>query len=403
MSRNLVICCDGTNCEFGSHNTNVVRLIQCLDRTQPERQALFYDPGLGTLPEPGTATWIGKGFSKALGLAFGAGFGYNVCEAYDFLKDFWQPGDRVFLFGFSRGAYTVRVLAGMLHVLGLLPRGSDNLVPYVWRLFKSIRKEGAQKYWNLCDEFRWTFARPMAEGDPKRHFQVHFMGLWDTVSSIGWLWEPASFPFTATNPSVGTIRHAVSIDERRSFFRQNLFHPPEGQDLQEVWFAGVHGDVGGGYPEKDGGLWRYPFEWILEAAEGAGLLIDPQRRQEVVHRTEPIARAWVDPKHESLTPAWWPAELLPKLRTKPGSAMQWPTLGLGRRRHLKEGSLIHGSTLMRLRKGIAAPPNLSDPFVAKVHALSSLPEVLPYDSHEARIGHEPTQPEERPAADRSAR
>src|SRR5262245_30380420 len=267
MSRNLVICCDGTNCQFGSKNTNVIRLIQCLDRNQPDRQALFYDPGLGTLPEPGTVTWIGKGLSKTLGLAFGAGLSANVCEAYTFLKDFWQPGDRVFLFGFSRGAYTVRVLAGLLHALGLLPRGNDNLVPYVWRLFKSIRKEGAQGYWNLCDEFRLTFARPLEEGDQRRHFQVHFMGVWDTVSSVGWLWEPTSFPFTARNPSVLTIRHAVSIDERRSFFRQNLFQELEGQYLQEIWFAGVHGDVGGGYPVKQGGLWRFPFEWILREAQ----------------------------------------------------------------------------------------------------------------------------------------
>jgi len=403
MSRNLVICCDGTNCQFGTQNTNVVRLIQCLDRSQPEKQALFYDPGLGTLPEPGTTTWIGKGLSKILGLAFGAGLSVNVGETYSFLKDFWEPGDRIFLFGFSRGAYTVRVLAGLLHVLGLLPRGSDNLVPYLWRLFKSIRKEGAQKYWNLCDEFRWTFARPMAPEDQQRHMQVHFMGLWDTVSSIGWIWEPASFPFTAQNPSVGTIRHAVSIDERRSFFRQNLFHPVEGQDLQEIWFPGVHGDVGGGYPEKEGGLWRFPFEWILDEAQHAGLLIDSQRRHEVLHRTEPLPSSWLDPQHESLTPAWWPAEFFPKVTSRPGFSTRFPAIGLGHRRHIREGSLIHGSALLRLKKGTYAPPNLSDQFVALVRSLPSVPEVLPYEGHAVEPSQRPAQTERASMGNRNAR
>jgi uncharacterized protein (DUF2235 family) len=402
MSRNLVICCDGTNCQFGSENTNVIRLVQCLDRTQPDKQALFYDPGLGTLPEPGSLTWLGKGFSKVLGLAFGAGLSRNVCEAYTFLKDFWQPGDRVFLFGFSRGAYTVRVLAGLLHALGLLPRGNDNLVPYVWRLFKSIRKEGAQKYWNLCDEFRLTFARPLEEGDQRRHFQVHFMGLWDTVSSVGWIWEPASFPFTARNPSVRTIRHAVSIDERRSFFRQNLFQELEGQYLQEVWFAGVHGDVGGGYPEKQSVLWRFPFEWILREAQAAGLLLDVERCQEVLPRTEPIARAWQDPQHESLTPLWWPAEFVPKVRSRPGFSTPLPTLGLGHSRTIQDGSLIHGSALLRLRKGQYHPSNLSEAFVAKVLSLPSVPEFLPYEA-EVELAPRPARAEPRAVGDRNRR
>ena len=403
MSRNLVICCDGTNCEFGRKNTNVVRLIQCLDRTQSDRQALFYDPGLGTLPEPGMVSWVGRGLSKALGLAFGAGLSRNVCEAYSFLKDFWQPGDRVFLFGFSRGAYTVRVLAGLLHTLGLLPRGNDNLVPYVWRLFKSIRKEGAQKYWNLCDEFRRTFARPIAVDDDRRHFQVDFMGVWDTVSSIGWIWEPTTFPFTAQNPSVRVIRHAVSIDERRSFFRQNLFHQAEGQDLREVWFPGVHGDIGGGYAEKEGGLWRFPFHWILEEAEQAGLLIDSRHRHEVLYRTEPIARTWLDPQHESLTPAWWPAELVPKFRSGPGFSTRFPTLGLGRRRHIGEGSLIHRSALLRLQKGAYAPSNLSDPFVILVRSLDSVPDVLPYALPQTEVGAQPAHAEEWVVGNRNAR
>ena len=181
MPRNLVVCCDGTNNEFGIENTNVARLVQVLERdpvlpdlpaegapAEPRsKQLLYYDPGVGTLPEPGVLSRLSTKISNMLGLAFGAGLNRNVEEAYSFLMDFWEPGDRVYLFGFSRGAYTVRVLAGLLHALGLLPRGNQNLVPYVLRLFSAIRgrspdgSSGTSWYWRLCHEFRWTFARPV--------------------------------------------------------------------------------------------------------------------------------------------------------------------------------------------------------------------------------------------------
>ncbi len=191
MSRNLVICFDGTNNQFGSENTNVVRLVQVLNR-DPERQRLYYDPGVGTLPEVGLLTRTGKTVSRWFGLAFGAGLSANVEEAYSYLMELWEPGDRVFLFGFSRGAYTARVLAGLLHTLGLLPRGNQNLVPYVMRLYGAVRKEtgheenaGGSTYWSLCREFRSTFARPYFPGDAQRRFRVHYLGVWDTVSSVG--------------------------------------------------------------------------------------------------------------------------------------------------------------------------------------------------------------------------
>src|SRR5690242_17029916 len=140
MSRNLVICCDGTNNQFGPQNTNVVRLIQVLDR-DPSKQRLYYDPGVGTLPEPGLFTKLSQRLSELRGLAFGAGLTWKVEEAYSYLMELWEPEDQVFVFGFSRGAYAARVLAGLLHSLGLLPRGNQNLVPYVMRLFKAVRSD----------------------------------------------------------------------------------------------------------------------------------------------------------------------------------------------------------------------------------------------------------------------
>src|ERR1700754_2707468 len=125
MSANVILCFDGTGNEFGVNNTNVVRLVQVLDR---DKQRLYYDAGIGTLPEPHLTTRIRKGVGMTNDLAFALGLAQKVEDAYRFLMDFYEPGSRVFLFGFSRGAYIARVLAGMLHSLGLLSRGNHGLV-----------------------------------------------------------------------------------------------------------------------------------------------------------------------------------------------------------------------------------------------------------------------------------
>jgi uncharacterized protein (DUF2235 family) len=399
VSRNLVICCDGTNNQFGPENTSVVRLVQVLDRA-PDKQRLYYDPGVGTLPEPGVFSRIGRRISELLDLAFATGLLWKVEEAYTYLMENWEAGDQVFLFGFSRGAYTVRVLAGLLHTLGLLPRGSGNMVPYAVRLYKGARRAGSPgqagsnaDYWNLCDEFRWTFARPIPGGSPDRRFPVRFLGVWDTVSSVGWVWDPATFRFTAHNPGIAIIRHAVAVDERRWFFRQNLMgpdgRPNSHQDLQQLWFPGVHSDVGGGYPESEGGLWRVPFQWVVSEAEKAGLHVDKKSFAMVWQRppfpahpwSEPRppipARPWVEPQHESLTPLWWLAEFFPKFRRGP-SGLKLPRLGLGRHRTIPPGALIHKSTLLRIRETNYAPPNFPETFLKRIRTLVEVPETLPF-------------------------
>jgi uncharacterized protein (DUF2235 family) len=385
--RNLVLCCDGTNNEFGRENTNVVRLAQVLDR-DPSRQRLYYDPGVGTLPEPSTWSATGKWLSKVLGLAFGGGIFWKVDQAYRFLMDEWRPGDRVFIFGFSRGAYTARLLAALLHHLGLLPRGNGNLVPYAIRLFRAAPAGddgggGIEAYEKLANEFRWSFARVVPESPDERRFRVHFLGLWDTVSSVGWAWERRSFPFTARNPSVNVVRHAVSIDERRWFFRQNQIHQARpDQDVDEVWYPGVHSDVGGGYPVKDGLLWAGPLMWMLDAAKAQGLLLD-QARIPVVYGDAVRAAAGpvcLEPKHESLTPVWWPLEFYPKWTWRRSTRKRALSIGAGRHRFIRPGSLIHHDALVRLRSGPDyRPPNLSEAFVQRVLALQNVPPRLPYE------------------------
>jgi uncharacterized protein (DUF2235 family) len=339
MARNLIVCFDGTNNQFGANDTNVVRLVQSLERVD-ERQLVYYDPGVGTLPEPGLLTAAAKRISELFGLAFGVGLTAKIERAYAFLMHNWQPGDRVFLFGFSRGAYTARALAGLLHMFGLLAPSHENLLPYVMRLFRGSRRVDA--------------------GVEHRRFRVHFVGVWDTVSSVGWIWDPVKFRYTAANPSIVTVRHAVAVDERRSFFRQNLFAADvRGQDLLELWFPGVHSDVGGGYPESFGGLWREPFTWMLDEAKKTGLLIDPEREQRVLTRMPAPEKPWAEPQHESLTWAWWPAEFFPKLRYNKRIGRRLPSLGLGRRRRIEPGALLHRSVPQRM-EGVAgyAPPSL---------------------------------------------
>lgn len=394
MSRNLVVCCDGTNNQFGPENTNVLRLVEVLVQ-DPQRQLVYYDPGVGTMPEPHLLTRIGRTISKWMGLAVGAGLMRNVEEAYTFLMQNWEPGDRVYLFGFSRGAYTVRVLAAMLHQMGLLPRDSQNMLPYAVKLFKAIRKdpqgqsrspdENEWPYWRLCNVFRQIFARPTedasATGIDQRHFPVHFLGVWDTVSSVGWLWEPVSFPFTTTNPSLQIARHAISIDERRSFFRQNRLVPPKNgkQDLKQHWFPGVHTDVGGGYPLREGGLWLPAYEWLVREAMQQQLIIDPARLEAVLDRSPHRPRSWAEPQHESLLCMWWLAEFVLKKRWDTVQKRHRYMIGLGRRRRLDEGELIDHATLLRIRETDYAPPNLSMAFLTKVRELNEVPPAMEYE------------------------
>src|SRR5260370_12144246 len=220
--RSIVLCCDGTSNEYGKTNTNVVRLYQMLVK-DPARQLAFYDPGLGTFSSQAALTPIAKWVTRVLGLAFGLGLTKNIEDGYVFLMNNWRPSDRVYIFGFSRGAYTARAIAAMVHKCGLLEPGHENMVPYASKVFRKERNE------EVCKGFRKTFGRPCP---------VHFLGLWHTVSSVGWAWDPVNLPFTAYNPSVRIIRHAVAIDERRAFFRQNLWsNPIDGQEVKQLWFA----------------------------------------------------------------------------------------------------------------------------------------------------------------------
>jgi uncharacterized protein (DUF2235 family) len=166
------------------------------------------------------------------------------------------------VFGFSRGAYTVRALAGMIHMLGLVRPEHDNLATLAWAIYANEahvyqvapRFQGGRR-------FRRCFG-VAAQPD------IHFVGVWDMVSSFGFFWDFQALPYTSHNPSVQHFRHALALDERRTCFPANMFCPAEGQvdRCKQVWFAGVHADVGGGYAEPESALAKIPLSWMLREA-----------------------------------------------------------------------------------------------------------------------------------------
>jgi len=298
MPRNLIVCCDGTNNQFDGYHTNVVRAYKVARRH--ENQLTYYDPGVGTMPEPWKETKFEKRLSMLKGLAYGDGLFENISDAYRFLVVNYEPNDKVFLFGFSRGAYTARAVAALLFSVGLLHRDTDSLLPYAlnyWQSDFGAKSPGGQ----TCAEFKATLARKCP---------VHFIGVWDTVSSVGVINNFRSFPHTAHNPEVAHVRHAVAIDERRSTFRQNLMSPTARQDVKNVWFAGVHSDVGGGYEPEETGLAKIAFEWMMREAMLCGLDVDEavldRELNQIGEPPNPNGKL-----HRSLAGFWWAGELLP--------------------------------------------------------------------------------------------
>lgn len=280
VGKNVVVCLDGTNNKIrAAANTNVVRLFELLDLQDPTKQVAYYDPGVGTFSSPAAWTPVARSVSRLEGLAFGAGLRQNLGEAYTFLMSAYEPGDQLFVFGFSRGAYTARALTGMLEVFGVFRRGVENLVPYA---VSEYAKQERDRDWGVLREYARIHGKDM--DGRKDHVRVHFVGLWDTVKAAGNLWRQLKWPYTRQLPHVATVRHAVSIDEWRRPYVEYRLDPPnpdhlihDDQDLEEVWFAGVHSDVGGMF-ETGSRLSDIPLRWLTQEAKTAGLLFRPRAK-----------------------------------------------------------------------------------------------------------------------------
>jgi uncharacterized protein (DUF2235 family) len=329
--KQLVLCFDGTGNEFKAHgNTNVVRMLEGVRRGK--HVVTFYDLGVGTFSDPAASSKLAKRWTRVLGLAFGYGIKANIKNAYGFLVDFWEPGDEIYLFGFSRGAYTARALVGLLEMCGLVEPSKRNLIDHAIDIHWKRRPD-----WPLARRFKREFARDVG---------VTFVGLWDTVKTVG-LWDAVlqgfgkfarglrtSLPYTAALPNVTGGRHAISIDEKRSRFRTNRWFldsdHPSPQNFEQVWFAGVHSDIGGGYAD-DRTLGDITMAWMVDGARQAGLHINDSARPALT-RESAAARL-----HNSLVPIWWILGWR-RRRIPPGAAIH---RSVGVRQELKQGYRPH--------------------------------------------------------------
>ncbi len=258
--KNIVVLSDGTGQEGGvGNNTNVYKLFNMLEARTP-RQVVFYDAGLGT------------GLRKVTGMAAGMGISSNIREGYEFIFDNYEAGDRIFLLGFSRGAATVRSLSAFLHTFGLLPQSRPDLIRRAWQIY---RRRHSDKRQQLAEEF--------IAANHTMWAKVHFLGCYDTVAALGFPFRTVStvldqvpfFRHTFHNfqlsDSVEHAYHAVAIDDERKTFHPVLWDHDDR--VHQVWFMGMHTDVGGGYREH--GLSDIALVWMIDQAVKYGLHIYP--------------------------------------------------------------------------------------------------------------------------------
>ncbi|KAF8628631.1 hypothetical protein AX15_003766 [Amanita polypyramis BW_CC] len=346
QSRTLVLCFDGTANQYDAENTNVVRFFSLLKKDDINCQLCYYQAGIGTYFNPGVVSPFFEWWAKILDQATAWYLNVHVMEGYRFLMQNYCTGDKICLFGFSRGAYTARALAGFLHKIGLLTRDNDQQIPFAYKLYTRTDPAGLA----LCAGFKETYCRPV---------KIEFIGVWDTVASVG-LITNRTLPFVISNDAIRTFRHALSLDERRCKFQANTYHrtapsregamddpeqaspvlaPSGGRgddeecDVLEVWFAGCHSDVGGGaVPNNtDHSLANITLRWMVREVIGSqcGILFDeaalarngiadvafprfsPFKFDTTGRRLD--AEDAVRPLHDELVldKAWWMLEILP--------------------------------------------------------------------------------------------
>jgi uncharacterized protein (DUF2235 family) len=263
--KRLVVCCDGTwnDADTQTIETNVSILARSVHASQNTdvQQIVLYLRGVGTSGLQ-LETWI-EG-------ATGLGINDNILSAYMFLAQNFVPGDEIFIFGFSRGAFTARSLAGFVTACGLLKRQRLGDIPAAWTYYRSSPPHSPAKF----KELSGTDSYP----DP----QIKFLGVWDTVGAMGVPggllknFEAKKFAFHDTGPSKAVRHgcHALAIDEHRNDFVPTLWtgQVEPGNAIEQVWFCGCHSDVGGGYKTRR--LADIPLVWMAEKAEAEGLNLD---------------------------------------------------------------------------------------------------------------------------------
>lgn len=300
MGKKIIVFADGTGNAYTTQESNIWRLYQALDLSGPD-QIAYYIEGVGT---------SGIRLFAMIDGATGLGVPANVRKLYRFICWNWEPGDEIYVFGFSRGAFTVRCLVGLIRSQGLVPAKIEGdpvshaemqrNAMAAWRDYRRRTTPWSQSLptiWiarAIRDGFLWlyhlgrhrgyvTVRRETLRQRRRLDVRIKFLGLFDTVEAYGvpieelrravdWAIWPLSFRNRVLSKKVERVRHALSLDDERSTFQPLRFDMTDektgpAQRIKEVWFAGVHSDVGGGYP--DDALAHVPLAWMAEAAEFA--------------------------------------------------------------------------------------------------------------------------------------
>jgi uncharacterized protein (DUF2235 family) len=420
----IVLLSDGTgNSAAKLARTNVWRLYRALDLKDPKssaspRQIACYDDGVGTSSFRPLAL---------IGGIFGWGLKCNVLDLYKFLCRNYEPGDRIYAFGFSRGAFTVRVLVGLVCQEGLLRGlGEEELERHAADAYREFRKcfdqTGSLVTWlrrlrdGVIEIKRGIFGqRRYRELKTEEVPSIAFVGVWDTVAAYGlpiseltrgvdkWVW-PLSMPDYKLSPKVKAARHALALDDERDTFHPLLWDEVaerqfvkdglvEPDRLQQVWFAGMHSDVGGGYP--DDSLAHVSLAWMIEQAKNAGLRFDKKAIRDIQRASSELG-----PMHDSRRGVagyyrYQPRRIGARLERpdRESGIMQDPSVldQHGRRRGLLTSVRVHESVVGRIRSGTDgyAPIVLPEQYeVARHNGSTVTPEALGIVDSQRRKGQE---------------
>jgi uncharacterized protein (DUF2235 family) len=288
-NKNIILLSDGTgNSNIKDRGTNVYKLYEALDcnglHGSQIKQVAFYDDGVGTEElKP----------LKILAGAFGWGLARNVRNLYKRLVQVYEPGDKIYLFGFSRGAFTVRTLVGLIAAEGILDithYPTDKVLDLaVLQLYEGYRAKNTALLENVFYKpWMELFFNAYGEKTPVIHAgkeakQIEFIGVWDTVDAVGLPFDKATEAWNALifrfkfsdhklHPNIKRACHALAIDDERQSFHPLLWES-DHERIEQVWFPGVHANVGGGYPQQ--GLSLVTLEWMIKRAEAAGLQFIP--------------------------------------------------------------------------------------------------------------------------------
>lgn len=279
--KRLVVCLDGTwNTAKDETNIDWIAKNVLEANAEPMPQHAHYVEGVGT-----------RRWERTGGGLSGYGLSEQILDGYEFIRCEWQQGDELFIFGFSRGAYAARSLASFI---GLVGRLDGNVDPRM--IYDGWYKNAGARAGHPGSEAKIQRARAAVQGHSE-HVDVTFLGVFDTVGALS---APSELGFhdIKLGPHIKNAYHALAIDEEHTDFEPDLWETvPDDTKAQQVWFAGGHGDVGGGHAgAKDNRtLAKVPLLWMMQHAADAGLVLEPEALKQLRQSADPMGAQHVAP------------------------------------------------------------------------------------------------------------